>query len=50
MIKDMLLNDDGFPVYPWCVEPLVGRFLPAFATASDICAITLTQTIIAMGK
>ena len=50
MIKDMLLNDDGFPIYPWIIEPLVGRFFPAFATACDITAIVLSETIIAMGK
>ena len=50
MIKDMLINEDGFPIYPWCIEPLVSRFFPAIATASDICVITLTETIIAMGK
>ena len=44
MIKDMLLSDDGFPIYPWCIGPVIERFLPAIATASDIFAIAIGNT------
>ena len=44
MIKDMFINEDGFPVYPWIVGPVIDRFLPAIATASDIFAIAIGNT------
>ena len=50
MIIDMLINEDGFPVYPWCIAPLIERFLLPCATASDILAITIGRTITQIGK
>ena len=50
IIKDMLNNEDAFPVYPWCTGPIIARFLPACATASDILAISLADALVVAGK